>query len=186
MSEQGKTEGGNKIYKFDQAMGVFHLALMDRFQRIQLMDETTPTVDFAESTYVIPGMHYEFIDKESRAYRIWVGANFERLFFITRVSLNPEEAQKIFGYTFDGAKAVNWNVNFQEIECSTDGAEVSIWATVQVPSPLVNEGTVSGPWDALTRTGAYWAVDIAMMVQSFLRTAQRHKVKSSRTFPAPL
>lgn len=71
--------------------------------------------------------------------------------------------KEIFSFTFGGAEKVGFHVNYEP--ALIQGKDiVSIWASVQVdPELLMNPGQK-----------LFWANDVAMMTESFLRTALRN------------
>jgi hypothetical protein len=74
--------------------------------------------------------------------------------------------EEAFKFTFGGAEKVGYSANF---ECVQFGADrlVSIWLTVEAaPNFLTN------PAQKL-----FWSQDIAMMTESYIRTALRHELE---------
>jgi hypothetical protein len=170
------------IERFDNAMAAFHDALAGRLRKVQQTSGNPLEVEIQISTYVIPGFHYQVHADQGQTYMIWIGANFKRLFFITRLNVDVEKAKEVFRFTFGGAEAVGWHMNYEPVG---DG-EVSIWATRLCDEPLVLENDKQEEHVALTKSGAFWAIDIGMMVQSMIRTAQRNQIKPSPILPEPL
>jgi hypothetical protein len=169
-----------KIAAFEKTMGVFHLSLIDRFQKIQQMSGKAPIVEMQETTYVIPGYTYELKCDNDVFYNVWVGANFERLFFIMRFATTSDIAKGKFKFAFGGAEDVGWNPKYEDVD-----GEVSIWTTRMTDCPLVSDPDEEGK-ATITRMGSFWAVDIAMMLQSVIRTAQREQIAPSLKLPEPL
>ena len=114
-------------------------------------------------------------------FPLWIGLNVKRVFVIYFVPLSESfgkaEAEKIFYFTFRGAEKVGFHMNFEEAE--VEGEKVlSIWMTVETDDELL-----LNPQQKI-----FWAQDIAMMTESFLRTACRHNIDLSlrKAVPAPL
>jgi hypothetical protein len=102
-------------------------------------------------------------------FKLWVGLNVRKLFVIYFVplteSLGLAELKQIYHYTFGGAENSGYACNFEEAQVA--GQRVaSIWLTAKVDDDLL-----SNPQEKL-----FWAQDVAMMTESFLRTAFRNKV----------
>ena len=121
-------------------------------------------------------------------FRFWLGINGPRLFFIVYVTgVSDKGARDAFAFCFGGAEKVGWDLNYEPIE---DG--VSIWATCMTNRdlPLTVENLqlkVNGePAPELTAEGAFWVNDIAMMVQSWVRTCERRSIANHPLEPAPL
>lgn len=170
------------IQQFDNGMFAFHDALAERLRKVMQTSSKPMEVEIRISTYVIPGFHYEIHADHGDKFMIWIGANFQRLFFITRMNMDAERAKEVFKFTFGGAESIGWHMNYEKIGEN----EVSIWATRMCEDSLVKDFDI-GKGDAiLTKTGAFWAIDIGMMVQSLIRTAQRNNVKPSENLPEPL
>lgn len=121
-------------------------------------------------------------------FRLWIGLNINRLFVIyfvpcagngkSSVAL-AAELKSVFRYTFGGAEKVGYAINFEAVE-PDNGHEgfVSIWMTV----------TAEGDFLYSPREKLFWAQDIAMMTESFLRTAARSRIDLSleeRALPKP-
>ncbi len=122
-------------------------------------------------------------------FEMWVGLNVSRIFVIYFVplqnglesgqnsGLTKERAQKIFEFTFGGAQKVGFSSNFEE--AVVNGQDIlSIWLTVETSGELLTT-----PQDKL-----FWAQDIAMMTESFLRTANRNHIdlRLNGISPGPL
>lgn len=109
------------------------------------------------------------MESDGYIFEIWVGLNVNRLFVIYFLplteALTTERAKEIFYFTFHGAEKVGFHANYEE--ASLQGQRfLSIWLTAETTSDLL-----MSPQDKL-----FWSQDIAMMTESFLRTAHRHKI----------
>lgn len=119
--------------------------------------------------------------------RMWLGLNVHRVIVIVFCERPPElddtsfvkRLQESFHDTIKGAMAIGYDEPHFQVE-NIDGHDfASIWLTWDV-------GTEQ---DFLTHSPSqlFFAQDIAMMVQSFLRTAQRRKLRLSTPItPMPL
>jgi hypothetical protein len=110
--------------------------------------------------------------------RIWAGLNVRRIFVIYFLRTRGEDPQdvealkEIFAFTFGGAEPLGYKVNYEKSQ--VDGERfVSIWTTVEAEEDLL-----VSPKEKL-----FWAQDIAMMTQSFLRTAIRNGDKVDFDLP---
>lgn len=128
------------------------------------------------------GYNYVLHGADGFRFKIWIGLNVHRLFVIYYVGGNDPDAvaklQQIFRFTFGGAETVGFNTNYEQ---GTVGGEkiVSIWMTTET-----SERFLTNPMDKM-----FWSHDIAMMTQSFLRTALRNPESVqllTSTDPAPL
>lgn len=119
--------------------------------------------------------------------KMWVGFNVDRIiiaYFIPNIAHTPP-VKDIFQYTFGGAESVGYKVNFEEATSLDSGEDVlSIWCTwpaIQDSSQLSTE-LLSNPEKKL-----FIIQDIAMMTQSFIRTAERNAVPlQTQCDPGPL
>jgi len=114
----------------------------------------------------------------SYCFRLWVGLNVRRLFVIYFVPLTSTlgiaDLKRVYEFTFGGAGKLGYECNFEEAHI--DGKKLaSIWLTVKTEEDLL-----SSPQDKL-----FWAQDIAMMTESFLRTAHRHRIDLTLKSIAP-
>jgi hypothetical protein len=136
-------------------------------------------VSSVETAYVIRGNAVN-IATATGQFPFWVGVNGRRLFFIANVSVDPKAAEHAFQFCFGGAQAVGWKINYQPIEGGT-----SIWGTCMTTDGVVARSAVERC--SLSEEGLFWATDIAMMVQSWVRTCERAGIGSHPTMaPAPL
>jgi hypothetical protein len=125
------------------------------------------------------GAGYE-LENHGDRLMLWVGLNVSRLIVIywiaARDGMTQERAQELFQFTFGGAQQVGFDVFYESVR--TPGGEpiVSIWATV-----MTSENLLTVPSERL-----FWMQDIAMMTESFWRTALRNDVPLARAEPSPL
>lgn len=157
--------------------------------RIVASDGSLARVEAMPTAYVIRGYTYT-ITTSSESYRIWVGVNGPRLFYIAYLSgIDVERAHDVYAFCFGGAAKVGWQVNYENAQDF-----VSVWATCTTDplEPLVHMLPNWGwrPVDTLlcevTEAGMFWATDIAMMAQSMVRTSERHGIACHDSSPAPL
>jgi hypothetical protein len=125
--------------------------------------------------------HSFLLESGEFKFRMWVGLNVRRLFVIYFLE-RPEETgfaekvAKIFQFTFGGAEAVGFKANYEQ--AVVDGeAILSIWLTTPTEPDLL-----TSPNEKL-----FWAQDIAMMTESYIRTSLRNDLKIfTRCLPGPL
>lgn len=151
--------------------------------RIRTMEEERILSASSPTEYVLLGRTYT-MGSRAGVLPFWCGVNVKRLFFIAYNACPPEQAEEIFKFCFGGAESVGWSVNYEKVK-----GGVSIWATRYVDESLsqTKVGEDGSEAFSLSDAGLFWATDIAMMAQSWVRTCQRHSVK--RIFgsdPAPL
>lgn len=116
------------------------------------------------------------------SFHVWAGLNVYRIFVIYYVAAGDkgeayvDELKQVFRFTFGGAEAVNFKAHYEY--AVVDGEPlVSIWLTAPADKHLLTD-----PNEKL-----FWAQDIAMMTESFLRTALRNGVDlKTKTIAAPL
>lgn len=101
--------------------------------------------------------------------RLWVGHNVRRLSVIYCVPLHADadaaQIERNFTHTFSGAGEAGYHVKFERAEL--DGKSfLSIWASAATSTELLYN----------PREKLFWAQDIAMMTESFLRSAHRHGI----------
>lgn len=125
------------------------------------------------------GANYELSMDDFRM-RMWIGINVKRLSVIYFVAVNSESelehVEKCFYFTFAGAKKLGYDTNFQYVEFG-DEKLVSIWTTVTADNVILGN-----PAEQL-----FWIQDVAMMTQSFIRTAVRENIQiNTTTEPGPL
>lgn len=117
--------------------------------------------------------------------KVWIGLNVNRIFVIYWIEANEgvstADLEKTFRFTFGGAEKLGYAINYEEATIPyADGtckAVISVWSTVKVDE---NE------FLATPSSRRFWAQDIAMMTESFWRTAVRNKIPLSQEHPAPL
>lgn len=125
------------------------------------------------------GANYEISLDELRM-RMWVGINVKRLSVIYFVQATGEDDvelfKKKFHFTFAGASKLGYDTNFQY--ANVDGERfVSIWSTV-----MADKVVLGNPAEQL-----FWIQDVAMMTQSFIRTAVREQLHiHTQIEPGPL
>lgn len=125
--------------------------------------------------------HLLLMKSAQLSFKIWVGLNVNRIFVIYFLpagdDLSIERAQQIFAFTFGGAEKLGYHANYEKATVANTNI-LSIWLTVETTDDLV-----SSPKDKL-----FWAQDVAMMTQSFLRTANRAglKIQLDSISPGPL
>jgi hypothetical protein len=125
--------------------------------------------------------HLFILEADNLKFHMWVGLNVRRLFVIYFLE-RPEEAgyservAQIFRFTFGGAEAVGFKAHYED--ALVDGEPVlSIWLTTATEPDLL-----TNPTEKL-----FWAQDIAMMTESFIRTALRNGLKiHTNCYPGPL
>ncbi len=174
---------------FDCLIDPFYKAIGMAFGRIISTENDNLSVSNLITEYVISGRQYDLVPllgNSETVFRFWIGVNVDRLFFITYIAeVTTEEAKEKFKFTFGGAEKVGWQMQYERI----DGG-VSIWGvcvaednlcafseTIRVDNMAVAQ---------LTKRGLFWATDIAMMAQSFVRTCEREGIATHSLAPAPL
>lgn len=111
---------------------------------------------------------------------VWVGLNVSRLIVIYWIAakdgMDEKRAADVFRYTFGGAAKVGFDVFYERTR--TPGGEeiISIWATAKA-----NDSLLTLPTERL-----FWMQDVAMMTESFWRTAKRNGVALTLAEPSPL
>jgi len=149
--------------------------------RIIGMSGDCAKVETTQTEYVLKGRTIKVITQKGE-FPFWIGINGPRLFFIAYVNEDHQErVQDVFRFCFGGAEKVGWKFNCEGIEGGT-----SIWATCMTDRerPLV-AGSNSDE-AVLTEEGLFWATDVAMMAQSWVRTCERENIQRHRLDPAPL
>jgi hypothetical protein len=138
--------------------------------------------------YVIPGVLIAVSDG-AHANHVWMGVNERRLFYIQRFQLALSDVERLFHFCFGGAEKVGWSFSFESI----GDEEVSVWGTAWPEAPFTDatdstireETGLVAPLLRLTAEGTFWVNDVAMMLQSSFRVAQRHGVRDGAS-PCPL
>ncbi len=116
--------------------------------------------------------------------KLWVGLNVSRIIVVYWIDVDKStdqskviiDLQKAFFFTFEGANKVGFSTNFEPARSPTNKPIVSIWSNIKLEQNLLLQ-----PSDRL-----FWMQDIAMMTESFWRTAIRNKVQLSLEEPSPL
>jgi hypothetical protein len=124
------------------------------------------------------------LERDAWQMRLWVGLNVHRIIVIYWVDVPSGEdgdaytskMKQVFRFTFSGADKVGFHLNFQPAASVADKTILSIWATAETQHNLLSQ-----PAERL-----FWAQDIAMMTESFWRTALREGVAISTQDPGPL
>lgn len=153
----------------------------------KIEDSTGKTIETTTSKINnIFGANYE-LKTANTQIKMWVGINVDRViisYFIER-TISTERIKDIFKYTFGGAESVGYKVNFEEAKTISHNEEVlSIWCTWPTISDSSQLATdlLSNPEKKL-----FIIQDIAMMTQSFLRTAERQDINAyPASDPGPL
>ena len=132
------------------------------------------------------GINYELITENTKI-KMWAGINVDRVIisYFVKSTKPLEEIKEIFKYTFGGAETVGYKINYEEATTITHNEKIlSIWCTwpaINDSSQLATE-LLSNPEKKL-----FIIQDIAMMTQSFLRTAERQKINAyPDSSPGPL
>jgi hypothetical protein len=121
------------------------------------------------------------LTSENVAFQLWVGLNVYRVFVVYFVRSDGSEefsarAERIFRFTFGGATAVGFVPHYEAANINGE-AILSIWLTARTEK------------DLLTNPAAklFWSQDVAMMTESFVRTAVRNGLElRTKASPGPL
>jgi hypothetical protein len=132
------------------------------------------------------GANYRLHNKNTKT-KMWVGFNVDRIIvaYFLKTTESVETIKDIFQYTFGGAESVGYKVNFEQATIKNSGEQVlSIWCTW----PGMQDGTnISTDLLNSPDKKLFIIQDIAMMTQSFIRTAERNSVNIfTDADPAPL
>ena len=112
---------------------------------------------------------------------VWIGLNVHRLFVIYYLAREERadftaRVQEIFRFTFGGAMQAGFTANCEEAVVSGEPV-LSIWLCADTHRDLL-----TNPSEKL-----FWSQDVAMMTESFVRTALRNGLNlRTRCNPAPL
>lgn len=125
------------------------------------------------------GANYE-ISLDDFKMRMWIGINVKRINVIYFVSANDasmvDTCKEAFHFTFAGAAKLGYDTNYQYAVVGNERL-VSIWSTVMADTVVLGN-----PSEQL-----FWIQDIAMMTQSFIRTAVREQLQPyTQIEPGPL
>lgn len=145
-------------------------------------------VSVKRTDYVIPGMLIALTD-DDHSNHAWIGVNEQRLFYIQRFRLAVPNVDKHFHFCFRGATKVGWTFNLEPV----GDEDVSVWGTMwpytafteATGSTVREENGLVAPLLQLTPEGCFWVNDLALMLQSSFRIAQRHGVRDGGS-PCPL
>lgn len=171
------------IYKrfFDQ--------VEDRLRRIRPM-KGVATVARKPTSFVMDGEHFTVGSDDPNyadmAITFWLGLNEHRMIFITYLNRDSKECSKVFQFCFAGAQKAGWDINYEDLDRHMVGDVLtgcSVWGSCTADQPMVNCAVADG---ILTPAGHFWSTDVAMMVQSILRTAERQGIASLEKLPEPL
>lgn len=129
------------------------------------------------------GAAYE-LTSDKKKIMLWVGLNVSRIIVIywVNASNDPDYTQKVadlkktFQFTFGGAEKVGFTTYFEPAQSPNQKQIISIWSNIKLEQNLLLQ-----PSDRL-----FWMQDIAMMTESFWRTALRNNVQISSEEPSPL
>jgi hypothetical protein len=129
------------------------------------------------------GAAYELTCQRNKI-KLWVGLNVSRIIVVYWVNA-PEmtsgkdaknHLEDVFQFTFGGAQKVGFSTNFESFT-SPNGAQLySIWSSIKLEQNLLLQ-----PSERL-----FWMQDIAMMTESFWRTAIRNNIVIAAEEPSPL
>jgi hypothetical protein len=159
--------------------------LPDSFARITDTQGVPLVVEVGAGSGIV-GRAYALQSPNTRL-RLWVGLNVHRAIVAYFCELPDGEAddafrsrlRRIFENTINGARAVGYDEPNIQIEQIDGYRFASIWLT----------WNLEGKEDFLTHppTQLFFAQDVALMTQSFLRTAQRHGIRMATPIePMPL
>lgn len=137
----------------------------------------------------VVGRSFDLHTEHTRV-RLWVGVNVHRVIVAYFCELPEQEKEdafrnrllEVFGPTIGGAMAVGYTEPTIQFESIEGYRFASLWLTWNLADKAGNE-------DFLTHapTQLFFAQDIALMTQSFLRTAQRQGIRlATRIEPMPL
>ena len=160
---------------------------LERHMRQSLAKVTAPRHGLTELTVECLGASDIFgksfrLSQGEFSYNIWVGLNVHRIFVIYYIAAGDrgpayiDHLKEVFRFTFGGAESVNFKSHY---EYAVEDGEplVSIWLTVPASKDLLTD-----PAEKL-----FWAQDVAMMTESFLRTALRNNIDlKTKALAAPL
>jgi hypothetical protein len=121
------------------------------------------------------------LSSEAVTFQLWVGLNVYRIFVVYFVKSDGGEdfsarAEKVFKFTFGVATAVGFVPHYEVANINGEPV-LSIWLTARTQE------------DLLTNPAAklFWSQDVAMMTESFVRTALRNGlVVQTMASPGPL
>lgn len=114
-------------------------------------------------------------------FKVWVGLYVHRVFIIYFVKSDGSEdfvdkIRELYQFTFGGAQKVGFDASYEVFEVQGESF-LSIWLTAPTEKDLL-----TNPMEKL-----FWAQDVAMMTESFIRTSVRGGVEVQTIVdPAPL
>lgn len=116
--------------------------------------------------------------------KLWAGLNVSRLFVIfwlkvpagTSFQEHSERIKATFAFTFGGAQNVGYHTYYEPATLNDGEDIISVWSSVETEHNLLTE-----PAKRL-----FWLQDLAMLTESFWRTALRSSVLVSKSDPSPL
>lgn len=155
---------------------LFAHAVVARCGLVRTMSGATPQVTSSPTQFVLDGAVIDLRGSDSPAYSFWLGLNHRRMFWIANVECDSQRAEDVYQWCFGGAAKIGWATSFQPFNGGT-----SVWSTCLSSDDLFDPTGVR-----LSGHGEFWATDIAMMVQSWLRTSEREKIACSEIQPSPL
>lgn len=174
-----KSTDNNPLAFSDQKAICFVSAIVQRFGRIVGWSGHHAQVSSIETQYVIPGAMITLKDGDV-SVPVWIGVNGGRIFYILRMKEPVEFCERAFRFAFGGAAKVGWSFLYEPLS----DVETSVWGTAETKVDFVS-GVKDG-FLSLTSDGEFWVNDIAMMMQSALRTIQREHLAVSAAPPEPL
>jgi hypothetical protein len=115
--------------------------------------------------------------------KVWIGLNVHRfliIYYLDATACQPdvfvERAKNVFSFTLDGAHSVGYKEVFQPAVVAGENI-CSVWLVARADKDLLTD----------PRSKLFWAQDIAMMTESFLRSAYRSEISfCPKTDPGPL
>jgi hypothetical protein len=125
--------------------------------------------------------HLFVLKSEQLTFKVWIGLNVHRVFAIYFVKSDgskefPEKMKSIYGFTFGGAQKVGFVPTYEPFLFQGEPF-LSIWLAAPTEKDLL-----TNPVEKL-----FWAQDIAMMTESFIRTSLRSGVElQTAVDPGPL
>ncbi len=127
------------------------------------------------------GRHF-VLTSDDVTMRLWVGINVRRIFviyFVRDMSAETDYIARLkdcFKFTLGGAEQVGFKAHYERASVQGEPI-VSIWLSAEM-----QPHTLTDPAEKL-----FWAQDVAMMSESFLRTAIRNNIRfDTEAPPAPL
>ncbi|MGY2340106.1 hypothetical protein ACW9HW_12830 [Pseudomonas sp. SDO5532_S415] len=127
------------------------------------------------------------LKNENIQTKMWIGFNVERIIvaYYLKTTESVDTIKDIFQYTFGGAESVGYKINYEPATIKKTGEKIlSIWCIWPGEQEGNNLSTdlLNNPDKKL-----FIIQDIAMMTQSFIRTAERNSVNIfTDADPAPL